>query len=171
APMSGTNSGPPLVSVPASSPEGAAAAARAEPSRRQEGERAVVQAVAAAARLGGRSVWAELSLSVRAGEFAAVLGPNGAGKSTLLKTILGLIPLSAGSMTVLGERPGAANRRIGYLPQRRSFDPAIRIRGIDVVRLGLEGARWGVPVPFLGGARRRAERARLAEAIELVGAE
>src|SRR5207245_1235800 len=36
---------------------------------------------------------------------------------------------------------------------------------------GLEGARWGVPVPFLGGARRRAERARLAEAIELVGAE
>jgi zinc/manganese transport system ATP-binding protein len=59
--------------------------------------------------------------------------------------------------------------RIGYLPQRRSFDANLRIRGIDVVRMGLDGDRWGVPLPF-PSARRRAARARVDEVIELVGA-
>jgi zinc/manganese transport system ATP-binding protein len=118
-------------------------------------------------RLGGRRIWGEVSLCLRPGEFAAVLGPNGAGKSTLLKTILGLAPLSAGSATVLGRRPGAANPLIGYLPQRRSFDAAARIRGVDIVRLGLDGARWGVPLPGRAAAE---TRRRVHEAIDLVGA-
>ena len=62
----------------------------------------------AEARLGGRTVWSDVSLTVARGEFVAVLGPNGAGKSTLIKAILGLVPLSAGSATVLGRRPGDA---------------------------------------------------------------
>ena len=48
---------------------------------------------------------------------------------------------------MLGRPPGRAGHRIGYLPQRRSFDASLRIRGIDVVRLGLDGDRWGVPLP------------------------
>ncbi len=40
--------------------------------------------------------------------------------------------------------PARRNGEIGYLPQRRSFDAAARIRGVDVVRLGLDGDRWGV---------------------------
>jgi zinc/manganese transport system ATP-binding protein len=119
-------------------------------------------------RLAGRRIWGEVSLCLRPGEFAAVLGPNGAGKSTLLKAILGLAPLSAGSATVLGRRPGAANPLIGYLPQRRSFDAAARIRGVDIVRLGLDGARWGVPLP--GRAAAEAKR-RVHDAIDLVGAD
>ena len=118
-------------------------------------------------RLGGRPIWTDVSLTIRPGEFAAVLGPNGAGKSTLLRAILGLLPLSAGTATVLGRQPGAANPMIGYLPQRRSFDAAARIRGIDIVRLGLDGARWGVPVPGRGNAE---TKSRVREAIELVGA-
>jgi zinc/manganese transport system ATP-binding protein len=118
-------------------------------------------------RLGRRTIWSEVSLTVRSGEFTAVLGPNGAGKSTLLKAILGLLPLSAGSATVLGGPPGAANPQIGYLPQRRSFDAAARIRGVDIVRLGLDGARWGVPLP--GRASAETKR-RVGEAIDLVGA-
>jgi zinc/manganese transport system ATP-binding protein len=121
----------------------------------------------AEARLGGRRIWGEVSLCLRPGEFAAVLGPNGAGKSTLLKAILGLVSLSAGSATVLGRPPGAANPRIGYLPQRRSFDAAARIRGVDIVRLGLDGTRWGVPLPGRGAAK---TKRRVHEAIELVGA-
>jgi zinc/manganese transport system ATP-binding protein len=118
-------------------------------------------------RLGGRAIWSDVSLCIRPGEFAAVLGSNGAGKSTLIKAILGLLPLSAGSGTVLGRPLGEANRLIGYLPQRRSFDAAARIRGVDLVRLGLDGARWGIPLP--GRASAEARR-RVDESIELVGA-
>lgn len=132
----------------------------------------MVELVGAAATVGGRQVWADVTVTVRAGEFVAVLGPNGAGKSTLLKVVLGLLPVAAGTVRVLGEDPGEANRRIGYLPQRRAFDPATRVRGVDVVRLGLDGDRWGTPLPgWLGGARGRAARARVAEVIELVGAQ
>ena len=95
----------------------------------------------AAVRLGGQTVWSDVSLTVAPAEFVAVLGPNGAGKSTLIKAILGLLPLSAGTASVLGRRPGEANARIGYLSQRRTFDAGTRIRGIDLVQLGLDGAR------------------------------
>jgi zinc/manganese transport system ATP-binding protein len=126
----------------------------------------------AAVRRGGREVWRELTLSVAEGEFVAVLGPNGAGKSTLLDVVLGLLELSTGSALTLGAPPGSRNAEIGYLPQRRSFDPAVRVRGRDIVRLGLDGRRWGAPLPLPGHLARRARAAgqRVAEVIELVGA-
>ena len=46
--------------------------------------------------------------------------------------------------------PGQARDRIGYLPQRRSFDASLRVRGRDIVRLGLDGHRWGLSLPGLG---------------------
>jgi zinc/manganese transport system ATP-binding protein len=127
-----------------------------------------VELEGAEARIGGRTIWRDVTVTVERGEFVAVLGPNGAGKSTLVRAILGLQPFSAGRASVLGARPGDANDRIGYLPQRRSFDESTRIRGVDVVRLGLDGARWGVPLP---GRRDRAAAARVDEVIELVDAE
>ncbi|MFB7631665.1 metal ABC transporter ATP-binding protein [Streptomyces sp. NPDC056149] len=123
----------------------------------------------AAVRVGGRTLWTGADLRVGPGEFTAVLGPNGVGKSTMIKVLLGALPAAAGEVRVLGARPGRANDRIGYLPQRRNFDASMRVRGIDVVRMGLDGDRWGVPLPF-PTARRRAERERVAEVIELVGA-
>jgi zinc/manganese transport system ATP-binding protein len=137
--------------------------------------RAAIPAVAlrqAAVRMGGRQILSEVSLTIGRGEFVAVLGPNGAGKSTLMKAILGLVPLSAGSVNVLGRSPQQARARIGYLPQRQSFDAGTRVRGIDLVTLGLDGVRWGVPVPLTPKARqrRRADRQRVDEVIALVGA-
>ena len=125
-----------------------------------------------AIRVGGREILSDVSLTIGHGEFVAVLGPNGAGKSTLMKAILGLVPLTHGSVNVLGRSPAQARAQIGYLPQRQSFDAATRVRGIDLVTLGLDGARWGVPVPLTPRARqrRREERHRVAEVIELVGA-
>jgi zinc/manganese transport system ATP-binding protein len=124
----------------------------------------------AAAHRGGRPVWSGVDLTVRRGEFVAVLGPNGAGKSTLLDVVLGLLPLGEGRATVLGQPPGGANSRIGYLPQRRGFDSGTRIRGLDVVRLGLDGARWGVPLPAALSGTGRAARRRVEEVVDLVGA-
>jgi zinc/manganese transport system ATP-binding protein len=122
----------------------------------------------ASVRLGGHTVWEHLDLSVHAGQFVAVLGPNGAGKSTLVNTVLGLLPLASGTLSVLGARPGERNADIGYLPQRRSFDPGLRVRGVDVVRLGLDGDRWGIPRP--GRGRQTEARQRVAEVIDLVDA-
>src|SRR5207248_5235870 len=102
----------------------------------------LVEFTGAAARVGDRLIWSGVDVTVRAGEFVAVLGPNGAGKSTMIKEVLGLVPLAAGTLRVVGRAPGDAGDRIGYLPQRRAFDADLGIRGIDIVRLGLDGARW-----------------------------
>jgi zinc/manganese transport system ATP-binding protein len=122
--------------------------------------------------LAGRQILHDVSLTIAPGEFVAVLGPNGAGKSTLMKAILGLVPLAGGSLQVLGAPPRQARSRIGYLPQRQSFDASTRVRGRDLVTLGLDGARWGVPLALTPSARRRRvnERRRVDEVISLVGA-
>jgi zinc/manganese transport system ATP-binding protein len=122
----------------------------------------------AAVELGGRTIWSGVSVTVQEGEFVAVLGANGAGKSTFVKALLGLVPLVAGTASVLGRAPDEARHRIGYLPQRHGFDTGTPIRGLDLVRLGLDGARWGIPLP--GSARTRAATRRVEEVVELVGA-
>lgn len=123
--------------------------------------------------LGGRTILTDVSLSVARGEFVAVLGPNGAGKSTLMRMILGLIPVRSGAVRVLGAAPREARGLTGYLPQRHGFDAATRIRGVDLVALGLDGARWGPSVALTPGARARrsAERDRVREVIARVGAD
>jgi zinc/manganese transport system ATP-binding protein len=158
---------------PAAGSAAAAAGSAGLAAARQPASLPAVRFDRAEARLGGRMIWSDVTLDVAPGEFMAVLGPNGVGKSTLVKAALGLVPLVSGSAAVLGRPPGQAGREIGYLPQRRSFDAGLRVRGIDVVSLGADGERWGVPFP--GGARlfasRRADRQRVQEVIELVGAE
>jgi zinc/manganese transport system ATP-binding protein len=128
----------------------------------------VVRMSRASVSVGGRRVWSEVNLRVRAGEFVAVLGPNGVGKSTLIKSLLGLVPVTEGEIRVLGGRPGEHTASVGYLPQRRAFDASVRIRGLDVVRLGWDGHRWGVPLP---GRRSRQAAERVREVVELVGAQ
>ncbi|HEU5199073.1 MAG TPA: ATP-binding cassette domain-containing protein, partial [Ktedonobacterales bacterium] len=135
----------------------------------------VIDYECAGVRLGRRSIWRDVTFQVRSGEFIAILGPNGAGKSTLLKALLGVLPLSEGSVRVLGAPARRGNPQIGYLPQRRTFDTDVRVRGRDIVRLGLDGMRWGVPLPGIqrlwgGGARAREAAARVEEVIGLVGA-
>jgi zinc/manganese transport system ATP-binding protein len=118
---------------------------------------------AATVRVAGRTVWSDIDVQIGGGEFVAILGPNGSGKTTLLRVLLGELTLANGSASVFGRPPGTLNREIGYLPQRRHFEENIRIRGIDLVWLGLDGDRWGLPF-------RRAGRERVEEVISLVGA-
>ena len=130
----------------------------------------IIQVEGATVVLGGRTIWKDVDLSVQPGEFLAILGPNGAGKSTLLKAILGLIPLSQGTISVLGQPARRGNADIGYVPQRRHFDADVRVRGRSIVRLGFDGRNWGLPVPFLQRHREREAARRVQEAIDLVGA-
>jgi zinc/manganese transport system ATP-binding protein len=96
-------------------------------------------------RYGHHLIWQNLDLDIAPGECLAVLGPNGAGKTTLLKVLLGLLPLSAGTVTIDGRAPSRGSAQIGYLPQQRDFDPDLPIRGRDLVQFGVDGHRRGLP--------------------------
>ncbi|GAA1466770.1 metal ABC transporter ATP-binding protein [Microbacterium thalassium] len=115
---------------------------------------------------GDRELWSGLDLTVEPGELIAVLGPSGSGKTTLLRAILGLEPLTAGTISALGEpvrRRGS--RRVGYIPQQRPLPRETALRGRDLVTLGVTGHRFGLPIP------RRADAERVDRLITAVGAE
>ncbi|HMK96123.1 MAG TPA: metal ABC transporter ATP-binding protein, partial [Acidimicrobiales bacterium] len=111
--------------------------------------------------LGGRQVLRDVSFSLAQGELTGLIGANGAGKTTLLRCILGMQPLSAGRVTVTGGEEG--RRSIGYVPQKVLLDPDLPIRARDLVELGLDGARFGVP---LGSRKRRAQIEELLAAVD-----
>ena len=96
-------------------------------------------------RIGERTVLADISFAIRAGEFIGVLGPNGAGKTTLMRSILGLLPPASGTVRVFGQAPTRGNPAIGYLPQLRTVQPDLRVRGFDFIASSLDGHRWGLP--------------------------
>ncbi|MBB2992059.1 zinc/manganese transport system ATP-binding protein [Mycolicibacterium iranicum] len=116
---------------------------------------------------GGRVVWSESTFEVEPGRFVAVIGPNGAGKTTLLQVILGLLPVSSGTVRVHGRRPGADNDEIGYVPQNYDANANEAIRARDAVLLGLTGRRWGFGRTSAEDRRRVEEALGWVDAVEL----
>jgi zinc/manganese transport system ATP-binding protein len=124
----------------------------------------VVSAEGLALRFGERELFGGLSFQLGRGEFLAVLGPNGSGKTSLVRLLLGLTRPSAGRVTVEGREPSTNRACVGYVPQQRAFDRDLPLRGRDLVRLGLDGHRYGA-------ARLAAsDRARIDAALAAVGA-
>jgi zinc/manganese transport system ATP-binding protein len=116
-----------------------------------EGEVLAVDGVSVA--LGGRQILDRVTFTVAAGEFTGLIGSNGAGKTTLLRVILGLQAVSGGQVRVGGRARGWRNQSIGYVPQKVALDPDMPMRARDLVGLGLDGHRFGVPLP---SAKRKA---------------
>ncbi len=89
-------------------------------------------------RRGAHVVLEDLSFELEAGELLGVIGPNGAGKTTLLRCALGLLPIDAGRIEVLGRPPGpaAGGRGIGYVPQRERIPVGFPATVRDVVAMG-----------------------------------
>ncbi len=125
---------------------GTASAPRTRASSSMDHEQpAPVSLRAASLRLGGRMLWQDLDLDVAPGEFVAVLGHNGSGKTSLLRVLLGLVPLSAGTVLVNGVPPRRGSSRVGYIPQQKGFDVDLGVRGRDLVALAADGHRFGRP--------------------------
>ena len=107
--------------------------------------------------LSGREILHDVSFAIRPGEFTGLIGSNGAGKTTILKVILGLQAPSTGTVLIAGGGHARRNPLVGYVPQKVVFDPDLPLRARDMIALGLDGHRLGIPVT----ARRR--RALLVE--------
>ena len=103
-----------------------------------------------------------VDLEVRAGEIFGFLGPNGAGKTTTLRMLATLLKPTGGRATVAGvdlaRDPQEVRRRIGYVPQGGSTDPAETGRG----ELVIQGRLYGLDK---AAAQRRA--AEVLEALDL----
>jgi zinc/manganese transport system ATP-binding protein len=115
--------------------------------------------------LSGRQILDDVSFTIGQGEFAGLIGPNGAGKTTLLRVILRLQRPSAGTVTVAGQSRARRNPSVGYVPQKVLLDPDMPMRARDLVALGADGHRFGVPLPS------RARRDAVAEMLHAVDAD
>ena len=113
--------------------------------------------------LSGRQILQDVTFEFDAGEFIGLIGSNGAGKTTLLRVILGLIHPTTGTILVAGRPRSRRNPMIGYVPQKIGLDPDMPIRARDLVGLGLDGQRFGLPLP---SATRRAEVDAMLEAVD-----
>ncbi|HWE59909.1 MAG TPA: metal ABC transporter ATP-binding protein [Solirubrobacteraceae bacterium] len=100
--------------------------------------------------LGGRRILDEVGFTLAPGELTGLIGSNGAGKTTLLRVILGLLTPTRGTVTVPegpGGTGGTGGTGVGYVPQKFMLDPDMPLRGRDLVALGIDGHRLGLPRP------------------------
>ena len=111
------------------------------------------------------SVLEGINFTVEAGDFLGIIGPNGSGKTTLLRLMLGLLVPTRGAVRLFGHSPANLTHwgRLGYVPQKATFDPSLPATVQEVVASGL--------VATMGLLRRgkAAGRARVAEVLGQVG--
>ena len=113
----------------------------------------------ASVSLSGRSILRDIDFTLNAGEFCGLIGANGSGKTTLLRTILGFVSPTSGCVTM----EGGGRASVGYVPQKFMLDSYMPMRARDLVALGLDGNRLGVPLP---SRERRRKVDEMLEAVE-----
>ena len=127
-----------------------------------EGATRVLEVNNVSVTFGKRQVLEEVTFHVPVGEFLCLCGPNGAGKSTLLKVILGLLEPTEGKITIGGLDPVRGRNKVGYVPQRKSFDRDFPATPLEVVVANLRG-KWPLMI-------HDDERKLAMEALERTGA-
>jgi zinc transport system ATP-binding protein len=115
--------------------------------------------------LDGRPIVRDVSFEIAAGQVLAILGANGSGKSTLLKALVGLNPVSSGSISLFGTPQPAFREwaRVGYVPQRSALGTGVPSTVREVVASGRIARRR----PFWPMSRH--EQDLVDAAVDLVG--
>ena len=127
-------------------------------------QREILSVEGVGVRFSSRDVLRDVSFAIRPGEFTGLIGSNGSGKTTLLRTILGLQAPNAGRVLIAGRPRSRRGALIGYVPQKFLLDRDMPLRSRDLVGLGLDAHRLGIPLPS------RARRARIDEMLHAVDA-
>jgi ribose transport system ATP-binding protein len=129
-------------------------------------ENALLRMSGVSKSFGATRALSDVSLQVQGGEVLALIGENGAGKSTLMKILSGAIAPDAGSMELGGARYAPSGphgaRRAGVAMIYQELNLAPDLTAVENVMLGDEIAR-------LGFVDRGAERARVEQALALLG--
>ncbi len=124
---------------------------------------------ALAKRYGSMTVFCDVSLQVRRGEFVAIVGESGVGKSTLLNCMAGLDSWDQGSVSLDGEDIGAMDEDARAMLRRHKvgfvFQAFHVLPHLDVAQ------NIALPLMLLGRGDRHAHAQRVAELLEAVGLE
>ena len=100
---------------------------------------------------GGSHILRNLAFEARVGEICVILGRNGVGKTTLLKSLMGVVPVKTGAVTLAGADITKASsydrvrRGIGYVPQGREIFGRLTVD--ENLRMGLATKSGGTAVP------------------------
>jgi len=100
---------------------------------------------------GGSHILRQVSLTAERGQVTVVLGRNGVGKTTLLKSIMGLVPIRDGSISLGGvsiERATPYERArmgVGFVPQGREIFARLTVQ--ENLQMGLACLPGGTPIP------------------------
>jgi manganese/iron transport system ATP-binding protein len=113
----------------------------------------------------GNTALRDASFALPQGTITALVGVNGSGKSTLFKAIMGFVPVSRGSVSILGEPAGRALKRnvVAYVPQAEQVDWDFPVLVEDVAMMGRYGHMGFLRIPSA------ADRARVDQALARVG--
>jgi urea transport system ATP-binding protein len=100
---------------------------------------------------GGSHILRGLEFEAKLGEVTVVLGRNGVGKTTLLKSLMGVVPIKAGGISLDGadishDAPYERVRKgVGYVPQGREIFGRLTVE--DNLRMGLAYKSGSTPIP------------------------
>ncbi len=100
---------------------------------------------------GGSHILRGLSFEAQAGEITVILGRNGVGKTSLLKSLMGVVPIKSGSLSLAGREIARltpferARLGMGYVPQGREIFARLTVE--ENLRMGLAYKKAGTPIP------------------------
>lgn len=100
---------------------------------------------------GGSHILRGLGFALKPGEITVVLGRNGVGKTTLLKSLMGVVPVTSGSLTLGGESLNKLRTHqrvragLGYVPQGREIFGRLSV--MENLQMGLSSQPAGTPLP------------------------
>ena len=92
-------------------------------------------------------------------EYLGIIGPNGGGKTTLLRAILGLIPVTSGSIEIYGKQLRDSDKAIGYVPQISTLDKKFPITVKEVILSGMLNSQFRLFHKYSAADKKAAEQA------------